>query len=52
MFKILYIPTGEVIEESFKYRDLAESYISFLVCMKEDTKHSVIKEEFEIIYIH
>jgi hypothetical protein len=51
MFKILYIPTGEVIDESFRYRDLAESYIRFLVCTKENTKHFVTKEEFEIINV-
>jgi hypothetical protein len=51
MYKILYIPTGEILDESFKYRDLAESYIRFLVCIQENTKHSVIKEEYEIINV-
>lgn len=51
MFKILYIPTGEVIEENFRYRDLAEGYIRFMVCMKEYTTDSLVKEEFEVFQV-
>ena len=51
MFKIIYIPNGEIIDENFKYRDLAEGYIRFLVCMKDQTTYSVMKEEFEVINV-
>ena len=51
VYKILHIPTGEFYGSSFRYSDRAESYIRFLVCMRDNTDLYVTKEEFEVVRI-
>ena len=51
MYKILHIPTGEFYGLSFVHIDRAESYIRFLVCIRDNTDLYVTKEEFDIVRI-
>jgi len=51
MFRILYIPDGLLSDNTFRYREMAEGYIRYLVVCTTETRKRVSKEEFEIVFI-